>query len=229
MSVNDSLWYKHLLTAVSLVATFGCVCPPCEAPGAAGPKAIPVVPVGGKLVIWDGEGGGLEGGKSWADCDKKGPPCKATLAPLPKSGRDGKTALRFHADGEGWQGGGWNWFGWWPETAGTDIRPYSHLSLWIKVAAKSPELLPEPGALTFSFGCSHGKKGSSSINFAKYEKNVLDGQWHQMTVPLNDFYVGKEGQEFDPSTAWEFHFNHWAGSPRNFDVLVDDVTLEKKE
>jgi len=229
MSVNDSLWYKHLLTAVSLVATFGCVCPPCEAPGAAGPKAIPVVPVGGKLVIWDGEGGGLEGGKSWADCDKKGPPCKATLAPLPKSGRDGKTALRFHADGEGWQGGGWNWFGWWPETAGTDIRPYSHLSLWIKVVAKSPELLPEPGALTFSFGCSNGKKGSSSINFAKYEKNLLDGQWHLMTVPLNDFYVGKEGQEFDPATAWEFHFNHWAGSPRNFDVLLDDVTLEKKE
>jgi hypothetical protein len=229
MSVNDLPWSKHLLTAVSLVASISCVCPPCEAPGAAGPKAIPVVPVGGKLVIWDGEGGGLEGGKSWADCDKKGPPCKATLAPLPKSGRDGKTALRFHADGEGWQGGGWNWFGWWPETAGTDIRPYSHLSLWIKVVAKSPELLPEPGALTFSFGCSNGKKGSSSINFAKYEKNLLDGQWHQITVPLNDFYVGKEGQEFDPVTAWEFHFNHWAGSLRNFDLLVDDMTLEKKE
>ena len=212
---------------MTLVTAFGCVCPPCEAPGAAAAKPVPVVAVGGKLVIWDGEGGGLEGGKGWADCDKKGPPCKATLAPTPKAGKDGSSGLKFHAEGEGWQGGGWNWFGWWPETAGTDIRPYTHLTLWVKVSAKTPEQAPEPGALAFALGCSTGKKGTTSINLVKYEKNLLDGEWHQLTVPLADLYVGKEGQEFDPATAWEFRLNHWAGSLRNFDVILDNVAVER--
>jgi len=227
MSEYDSLWSRHWLSAMTLVTAFGCVCPPCEAPGAAAAKPVPVVAVGSKLVIWDGEGGGLEGGKGWADCDKKGPPCKATLAPAPKAGKDGSTGLKFHAEGEGWQGGGWNWFGWWPETAGTDIRAYTHLSLWIKVNSKTPEQAPEPGALAFSLACSTGKKGTTAINLVKYEKNLLDGEWHQLTVPLTDLYVGKEGQEFDPATAWEFRLNHWAGSLRNFDLILDNVAVEK--
>jgi hypothetical protein len=179
------------------------------------------------MVIWDGDGGGLSGGKSWADCDKKGA-CKSTITPAAKKGKDGTTGLVFHAEGEGWQGGGWNWFGWWPENAGADIRPYTHLVIWVKVTAKSPELLPEAGALGFALGCSAGKKNSAAINFTKYDKNLLDGQWHKITVPLADFYAGKDGSEFDPATAWEIRFNHWAGTARNFDIIVDDVAVEKQ-
>ena len=227
MSVFHSMWSRQMLVAATLGTSFSCVCPPCEAPGAQGAKPAAVVPVGSRLVVWDGEGGGIEGGKSWADCDKKGA-CKATLAPAPKLGKDSTNGLKFHAEGEGWQGAGWNWFGWWPETAGTDFRPYTHLTLWIKVTPKTPELAPEPGALGFLFGCSAGKKSSGSVVLGKYDKNLFDGQWHKVTVPLADFYVGKEGAEFDPGTAWEFRLNHWAGAPRNFDVILDDVAVEKQ-
>ena len=222
-----SRWAKQLLIPSVVAAGTGCVCPPCEGPGAAGPKPVEVLPVGSRLVIWDGEGGGIEGGKSWADCDKKGA-CKATLAPAPKVGKGGTTGLKFHAEGEAWQGGGWNWFGWWPETAGSDFRPYTHLTLWIQIVPKTPESGPEPGALGFSFGCSAGKKNSAAITLSKYDKNLFDGQWHQVTIPLADFYVGKEGAEFDPGTAWEFRLNHWAGTVRNFDVILDDVAVEKQ-
>jgi len=227
MSEIHTIWQRRVLSAATLAVGFGCVCPPCEAPGAQGPKPAAVLAVGNRLVIWDGEGGGIEGGKSWADCDKKGA-CKSTISAAAKMGKDGSSGLKFHAEGEGWQGGGWNWFGWWPETAGTDFRPYTHLTLWVQVVAKAPELAPEPGALGFSFGCSAGKKGSAAINLGKYEKNLFDGQWHKITIPLADFYTGKEGAEFDPGTVWEVRFNHWAGTPRNFDIVVDDLAVEKQ-
>lgn len=178
-------------------------------------------------MIWDGDGGDIGTGQSWADCDKKGA-CKAKLSPAPKQGHNNSNGLKFHVEGEGWAGGGWNWFGWWPADAGTDIRPYNHLTFWVKVSAKSPELGPEPGALSISLGCSNGKKGTASPILAKYDKNLMDGQWHKVSIPLVDFYVGKEGAEFDPASAWEFRFNHWAASPREFDIIVDDVAVEKQ-
>jgi hypothetical protein len=229
MSGHCPLSLKRILSIAAVAASVGCVCPPCEAPGAAAAKPIPVLPVGSRLVIWDGEGGGLEGGKSWADCDKKAGPCKSTLASTAKVGKGGSKGLKFHAEGEGWQGGGWNWFGWWPENAGTDIRPYTHLTLWVQVLSKTSETGPEPGSLGFSFGCSAGKKGTATAILSKYEKNLLDGQWHQVTIPLTDLYVGKDGSEFDPGTAWEFRLNHWAGSPRNFDLIMDDIAVEKQQ
>jgi len=62
---------------------------------------------------------------------------QSTLAPAPKLGKDGTNGLKFMPTAKAGRAAGWNWFGWWPETAGTDFRPYTHLTLWIKVTPKT--------------------------------------------------------------------------------------------
>jgi len=89
----------------------GRICPAASAPAA----------VGSRLVIWNGDdtGGGAQG---WASCDKTAE-CKTKLGPDSGSGVNGSTALKFHGEGPGWLGMGWNLFGWYPETAGsTSVR-----------------------------------------------------------------------------------------------------------
>ena len=218
------------LAALVALAASACVCPPCQQPiaqaeVAAGEEAK--VTGGSRFIIWDGDGGGIEGGKGWNDCDKK-PECKTKLQAMPGAGKDGTTGLMYHAEGPAWNGFGWNWFGWYPETAGTDISEYDELTFWMRIDAESPDLAPEPGALTVLMGCSKGQKNSADVPLAKFADNLLDGKWHQVVIPLKEFYKGKTGKEFDPKTAWEFRLSTWAPSPRNFTVYFDEIAVHKK-
>ena len=156
MTPNSHRSYAYARLAVlASVSTAGCLCPPCPGAGAAPPPATAAAPsaisaapaasapaaaVGSRLVIWNGDdtGGGAQG---WASCDKTAE-CKTKLGPESGSGVNGSTALKFHAEGPGWLGMGWNLFGWYPETAGIDISPYSHLTFQIRVDAKSAEAAP---------------------------------------------------------------------------------------
>ena len=55
----------------------------------------------------------------------------------PRSQRsEGKKTMVFHAKGNEWMGCGWNWFGWDPEDAGTDISKQKNVSFWAKVTGK---------------------------------------------------------------------------------------------
>jgi mono/diheme cytochrome c family protein len=209
------------------LALGGCVCPPegcgtAAAPGggssADGAKASPS---GDRHVFWDGEGQGASA-KGWADCDKK-PACKGTLSPAPGKGVKDSTALQLHGDGPGWIGGGWNFFGWYPEDAGVDISGFSKLTLSIKVVAESEELAPDPGAVTVGLRCSKTKKDSAAVALKNYEPKLLDGQWHQVSIPLGEFTK----EEFDPKSTWEFVVSTWAGNPKKFDIYFDDIAVQK--
>jgi len=204
--------------SASVVLTSACVCPPC--PGAA--EEAPVVAAGAVKKIWNGDTAG--GGQGWADCDKKDA-CKASIKPVVEAGVDGSMGLKFSADGPQWLGGGWNWFGWWPETAGTDISGYKTLVFDIKVVAESPNLLPEPGAVNITLGCSNGKKNSADISVQKYQKDFLDGEWHQVKIPLSELTKGS-GRELDLRTAWEFRISTWAANKRTFDIYLDNIAVE---
>ena len=81
--------------------------------------------------------------------------------------------------------------------------------------------------MTVSLGCSAGKKNSANAQITKYAKDVMDGKWHEVKIPLKDFYKGKEGKEFDPHSAWEFRFSTWSPSPRNFTVYIDEIAVQK--
>jgi hypothetical protein len=210
--------------ALSLAVCAGCLCPPCPemAPGG----GLAALPSGTRLIVWDGEGNGIEGGKSWADCDAK-PACVATAQPENGVGKDGSTGLVYRAKGPDWSGFGWNWFGWYPENAGTDIRRYDQVRLWLKIEAKTPEAAPDPGGLVFNLGCSKGKKTSAGAAVNKYADNLFDGQWHEVVIPLADLYIGKDGAEFDPGSAWEFRLSTWNATPRDFTITIDEVVFQK--
>ena len=212
-----------LYAALATVAGAGCLCPPCA--GEAQSPTGEVVASGSRHVIWDGDGAGT-GAQGWADCDKK-PDCKATAAVARKRGREKSTALKFHSEGTGWGGMGWNWFGWWPKDAGVDISPYDNLTFWLKVVVKSPDLAPEPDAFVVGLRCSAGEKNSASVQLTKAKRNFLDGEWHKIVMPLKEFYRGKEGKEFDPHSAWELNFSAWSPSHRDYDAYIDEIAVEK--
>lgn len=175
-------------------------------------------------MIWNGEGAGTAA-KGWADCDKK-PGCKATLDALPGVGKDGSAGLKFVAEGPGFLGFGWNWFGWYPETAGTDVSAQKQLGFWVKLVPASAEQAPDLAGVTVSLGCSKGKKNSASVPFNEINKDALDGQWHKVTVPLTVLQKG-DGKDLDLKTVSEFRIGTWATTPRKFEIYVDEIAFEK--
>jgi hypothetical protein len=222
---------------LALAGTAGCLCPPCEA-GAVAPTTAATVPAaanaapaastpvaaGQRHVIWDGEE--ATAGQSWASCDKEGA-CKATLMPAPTKGAGGTSGLLLHGEGPGWQGGGWNWFGWYPENAGTDLSGYDDLSFSVKVTAARKDESPNAGGISLAFGCSKDKKTSADASLGKYAPSAADGQWHDVSIPLADFFSGK-GAECDARTAWELRVSSWSGTPVNFDLVLDNVAVVKR-
>jgi hypothetical protein len=207
--------------------------PPAAAPTAAAPAAngsmAPAAPAAaatgnGVEVIWDGED--VTRGKGWASCDKAAEGCKSVLAPTPGEGAGGSSGLKLHGEGPGWQGGGWNWFGWWPENAGTDLTAYDELAFSVKVTAPAKDKAPNAGGISLAIGCSLDKKSSADASLGKYAANALDGSWHDVKIPLKDFFAGK-GAECDPHTAWEIRVSSWSGTPVNFDLVLDNIKVEK--
>ncbi|MDP9002707.1 MAG: hypothetical protein M3O46_21670 [Myxococcota bacterium] len=142
------------------------------------------------------------------------------------AGVDGSVGIKFHGEGPGWIGMGWNWFGWYPETAGTDLTPYTNLTFQIRVEGKSAETAPDPGALSASLGCSKGKKNSADATIQKYAGDFADGKWHKVVIPLADLTAGS-GAAFDRATAWEFRVSNWSGALRDFNIDVDDIAVEQ--
>jgi hypothetical protein len=177
-------------------------------------------------MIWDGEGAGASS-QGWASCDKA-PNCKSVLAKDEKGGADGTPGLKFHGEGPGWIGGGWNWFGWYPQNAGIDITPYTHLTFDIRVEpSTTPETAVDPEAVSVALGCSASKEASADASVKRYEKDFADGKWHHVAVPLAALTKGK-GAAFDPKSAWEFRIFQWSATPRNFTIYVDRIALEKQ-
>ena len=236
----DASVIRFSLCASTLLLATSCLTPPCQcAQGAAAPGApaaagvapsaadTAAAPAGGdadKAIVWDGDENGLTA-KGWQDCDKK-PDCKATQLPTPGVGFNNSVGLKLHGEGPGWIGFGWNLYGWYPENAGTDITGYKTLKLRIRVEAKTSEEAPDPGSMNVSLKSSSNKeKGQSKdISLVKHTKeNLIDGQWHEVVLPTADLKKG----EFDPKTVWEFVLSTWSGTPRNFNIYLDDIRFEK--
>ncbi|MBN2576645.1 MAG: hypothetical protein JXP73_18920 [Deltaproteobacteria bacterium] len=225
------------LVALASSAMAGCLCPPCPVAGAvAGPGAAaapgsganePAAPVasGTRTVIWDGDEAGT-GAQSWEGCDQK-PNCKVKVGVEPGVGMKGSIGLKFHGEGGGWIGMGWNIYGWYPENAGFDLTPYSHLTFQIRVEGKTPGAPADPGAPAVLLGCSANKFDSADAPIEKYMKGYGDGKWHKVAIPIPALVKGK-GAKFDLASFWEFRISTWSGSQREFNIYVDDIAAEKR-
>jgi hypothetical protein len=181
--------------------------------------------VGSRLVIWDGDEAGT-GAQGWESCDDK-PSCKVKVGMEAGSGSNGSNGLKFHGEGGGWIGMGWNLFGWYPENAGVDLGPYSHLTFQIRAEAKSGGGAPDPGAAAVLLGCSANKNDSADAPIDKYVKGFADGKWHKVSIPIAAFMKGK-GAKFDLHSFWEFRISTWSGLKRSFDIYIDDLAAEKQ-
>jgi len=220
--------------AVLVLGTAGCLCPPCPGTVAATPAnqpggvlagPAPSAANGTRLVIWDGDGAGA-GAQGWESCDKA-PNCVAKVGPDSGAGVNGSTGLKLHGEGPGFIGMGWNLFGWYPENAGVDLSPYSHLAFQIRVEAKSADEAPDPGSVGVLLGCSRNKNDSSTVTVERYAKGFEDGKWHKVAIPIATFVKGP-GAKFDLGSFWEFRIATWSASPRHFDLFIDDITAEKQ-
>ncbi len=227
---------KWALPALGLfLATSACIGGPASgtnapaggsATNASGGSASP--PPAGKLMVWDGDT--KAAGKSWASCSKKDG-CQTTAELDPKAGHSGG-GIKFHAEGPDWIGFGWNWYGWYPDTAGDNVGSYKNMSFWIKVEAKSPAEAPDPNSVAVWMSCScKGKKdderSSNQVKVAEHSKDFQDGQWHEVVLPMAEFYKDK-GANFDKSLAWEFDLGTWSQEPRNFNIYVDEIGFDNR-
>jgi len=178
-----------------------------------------------RTVIWDGDGEG-KGAKGWADCEKK-PNCKSTLQPQEGAGLLKSVGLKLRSEGDGWMGGGWNFFGWWPANAGLDISGFHALRFAIRVESKDNSLAPDPATFTLYLKCSSKKEGcqSQTLNIAKYvDGNLFDGAWHLGTFPVAD--LTKEG--FDIKSVSELDLSTWSKNRKEFSIDVDDIAFLSK-
>lgn len=142
----------------------------------------------------------------------------------------GTVALEFHCDVQGgWTGGGWNWHGWYPADAGTDIRTYRNLSFWAKVQGERVRGFDVQ--LLCSTYADDKSAGTAKANAADYAlpagTDLLDGRWHEVVIPLADLYRG-DSVKFDAAKAWQLNFNTWSPEPAKFSIFIDEIGFDNR-
>lgn len=206
-----------------------CVCVVAQAPAArplpcevatAAPAPFAAQPV----LIWDGEDPSAQA-KGWASCEEK-ELCAANLVAKPGVGRNGSNGLEFTVKGKKWAGFGWNWFGWWPDTAGTNIASYKSLRFWLKVSADAGKKKPPPETLrvTLHGSSKGGKDTTAAVPVGDYAPTFLDGEWHEVVVPLEPLLRG-EGETFDSEKTWEIDFGAWTMEECEYTLALDEIAF----
>lgn len=213
-----------LLIAAALLAPSSCVRPPPYDPSQDKTSKVDVDKE--VMVVWDGDKVGGSA-KEWVKCNMTGA-CKSTIKPAPGEGVNGTVGLEWHVEGKDWKGFGWNWFGWWPENAGTDVSQYKNLSFWIRVKSAAPEQAPDLKDLKVSLACSTGKRESEQVSLVGSVDNLSDGKWHEIIIPLSEFTKGK-GKDFDLTRAWEIRLGEYSMTPRNFEVFIDNIGFDNRK
>ena len=164
--------------------------------------------------VWDGER--LAGGLPWVS------PAGGLnfLRAQSDEVHSGRVALEFHGEGSGYIGCGWNWFGWWPQDAGVDIRTYRNLRFWAKLVSDAPH------DFMVMLG-SNNKEISGEVSLLEYCPDLADGAWHEVVIPLDDIYAAKK-TNFDPRRVWEFQVRGWEPLARSFSLLIDDIGFDNR-
>ena len=168
-----------------------------------------------KDVVFDGDKAG-ENAKGWAD-----PPEKASVRRRTKKSASSARNGRVPGKGTGWMGCGWNWFGWYPEDAGTDVSHYKNLRFWAKLTGdKKPVLL---SATLVANETEKDKKASEACSLFKYCAGLSDGKWHEIVIPISDLYVKKD---VNRTKVWEMMLGCWTEDEVNFTLFVDEIAFE---
>ena len=113
---------------------------------------------------------------------------------------------------------GWQWSDW-SNVVTTDFKPYDILKLSVKFAG--PRL---PDDLSLQLASPGDHKTTQRLSLKKYEAAVLDGEWHELSIPLQDFYT--DDMPFDAAHAHQLIFETWNDN-KDFKVFLDNILLAK--
>jgi hypothetical protein len=97
----------------------------------------------------------------------------------------------------------------------------------MRVTGADKAKLPAIAGISLALSCSLDKKSSADAPLAKYAADVIDGQWHEVKIPLRDFFGG-QGAACDPRTAWELRVNSWSDTPVDFDLVLDNIAVARR-
>jgi photosystem II stability/assembly factor-like uncharacterized protein len=172
-----------------------------------------------KIIVWDGDK--FAHGQGW--CGPAGG--FSFIKPQSEEAHNGNVALEVHCEvNGGWMGGGWNWYGWYPPGSGSDIRGFRNLSFWAKAEGDKKRNLN----VSLLSG-SDGQTGQ--VDATEYGLpegcDLLDGQWHEVVVPLADLYAKKD-LSFDAAKAWQMNFNTWGPKEGKFSVYIDEIGFDNR-
>lgn len=225
-SLTRTLALVSLPVVALLAAASSCIRPPPFDPSEVAASDVEVTEE--VFLVWDGDEHGGNA-KEWANCNLKDA-CKSTLKTAPGEGVNGSVGLEWHVEGKDWKGFGWNWFGWWPENAGTDVSGYKNLSFWIRLRADDPKGVPELKDLSvFLAGSSKGNKDETAqVALIGYIEDLSDEKWHEIIIPVSDLTKGK-GKDFDLTKTWEFRMGEYSMVPHNFTIFVDNIGFDNRQ
>lgn len=165
------------------------------------------------LLVWNGDEMPKGGGFHWPE--KAG---MAKPAPVGEGARAGRNALRMHLEAVRQGGFGWNWHGWFPKEAGSDISAMAAVVFAVRVDGAA-----KPESLSVSLKSNNGK-ASKEADIVALSPDVLDGKWHEVAVPLTAILPGGE---LDLTKAWEIVISATAKTDMTCDIFVDEIGFAK--
>ena len=185
-----------------------CIAAAADKPTKKKEAAVGKTPKSPELVVWSGNSAP---GQTWA---KMGPNGSLKVADKAGVGKSGK-GLELRFDGDGWRGCGVNWKGWFPEDACDDASRFTSLVFQIRQISKSPRATLNV-SLVDNVKRADGAVASDSIDVLTgggLEK--IDGTWHQIVIPLENFARGKPLQL---SRLWGIDFSNDGGGDLVFQI-----------
>jgi len=167
-----------------------------------------------QIVVWDGEQASK--GAGWVN------PKTCTFGPQTVEAHSGNTALefKFKAGSEkDWPGAGWNWCAFQSGPYGTDITAFKNFTFWMKTKGQVAD--PQINLLCNGKAFDMPEHHTEKVSVLRYCPQLLDGEWHKVTIPLTDLTQPKG---FDPLHVGELQmFNAGAGDGSFF---IDDIGFE---
>jgi hypothetical protein len=184
---------------------------PPRTPPSAPADATVIIP---DLIVWDGDtvkqGGGFTG------------PNAHGLVVQNDIAHHG-AALRVEAAGGNEAVFGYNWQGWSPEDAGTDITGYDRFCFWLKIDGSAR---PTSFQVRLTSSPKSAVKQSTTVEIMPRLPGLADGEWHQVVVPIAE--LAPAGCPLDLHKTWEFYCIVDSNQgPLACTLYVDDVGFAK--
>jgi hypothetical protein len=180
-----------------------------------GSPATPVTTIIKTLVLWSGKSQTV--GVGWVspvDTDM-------SIAIEDTLGHSGNSAVAVHmAHPQTFLESGWQWSTW-TDTKETNFTLYDTLKISIRVDGPF-----RTNDLQISLSSPGNHHTTQRLSMKSYVPNMMDGDWHNLSIALKDFYT--VGMPFDATTTTQIIIGTW-NDKNNFTFFLDDIILTKAD